>query len=84
MDSTDTILLVAFGLGIGVVVGYFIFRPRQATTQYSVVQGYQPTIASVSPLNEKIKYQNEEVWSWTDWKGRPREIVVHRKVKENV
>ncbi len=26
-------------------------------------------------------YENEEVWSWIDWKGREREITVTRKAK---
>jgi len=24
---------------------------------------------------------NEEIWEWVDWKGRPRKITVHRRVK---
>jgi len=27
-----------------------------------------------------ITYQNEETWEWIDWKGRQRQITVHRKV----
>ena len=29
----------------------------------------------------ETSYENEEVWSWVDWKGREREITVSRKAK---
>ena len=25
---------------------------------------------------------NKETWEWTDWKGRPRSITVHREVRQ--
>jgi len=81
MDSTEKIILLAFGIGITMGVAYFIFRPKQVAQEYRTVQSYQPIIQEVVS-NEKVRYENEETWTWTDWKGREREIVVHRKVKE--
>jgi hypothetical protein len=38
-----------------------------------------PPTASASPS----LYSNNEVWEWTDWRGRKRMITVHRSVRED-
>lgn len=42
----------------------------------------------LSPPLETSKLEaaqrNEEIWRWKDWRGREREITVHREVKRRV
>lgn len=45
-----------------------------ATAQHPQVL---PPIANTAPIMQT----NEEQWVWTDYKGRERQITVHRKVK---
>jgi hypothetical protein len=85
MDSTDKIILLIAGIGFAVGVAFYVLRPKTSAITYKVVQSNQPFTASQEVTsNEKVRYENEETWTWTDWKGREREIVVHRKVKEIV
>lgn len=36
---------------------------------------------AVSSSQNKPLAVNSETWEWTDWKGRPRTITVHREVR---
>ena len=36
--------------------------------------------SAIRPVAGRIR--NEEKWNWTDYKGRPREFIIHREVTE--
>ncbi len=71
MDSGDAFLLLAGAIVGGLAVYMLFFRPLTYD---------QP------PIPEARVYKpvavNKETWEWTDWKGRPRSITVHREVKQ--
>jgi len=74
MDSGDAFLLLA-GAVIGGLAVYMLFFRSQT---YSQIQTYAKPEANVY----KPVAVNKEVWRWKDWKGRDREITVHREVKQ--
>jgi uncharacterized membrane-anchored protein YhcB (DUF1043 family) len=69
MSERDWILLAA-GLLIGVPIGIALLW---FFTHHTTPQTYQSTPQQV--------YANEEKWTWTDYKGRRREIAVKREAK---
>jgi len=65
MDLTLEDLLIIFGLGI--FIGVIV--SKAATSQPAL----QKPVGQI--------YMNEETWHWVDWRGRERQITVHRRVK---
>jgi len=59
-----------FGLGIWRWPLLNILLGLRGTSGAGEKRGLAPTMA------------NEERWTWTDSKGRKRELVIHREVKE--
>jgi hypothetical protein len=59
------------GIPIGVVLLWFFTQP--SAPQIS------PQQRTATP---QTSYTNEEKWTWIDYKGRRREIVVKREAKE--
>lgn len=54
------------------LLGIIIVVPRLRTGLPSAVPTSEPN---------KPAAVNCETWEWTDWKGRPRRITVHREVR---
>jgi len=52
-------------LGIGIAVGITIMMKMPSQSL---------------PANPVV-YENEDVFEWTDWEGKERKLVRHRKVK---
>lgn len=69
-DQWGWVLLFA-GVAIGAVVYLALSRGGSSAPLYK-------------PVSHQPVYLNEEVWRWTDWRGRNREIVIHREVKMGV
>ena len=46
-----------------------------------VILGLLVLIAFILLKSKSQSISNEEVWRWTDWRGRQREIVAFRKVQ---
>jgi len=61
------------GLVVGVLIGIAVGIPVGWLIAY-----YLPMAAP-----KPVAYTNEEVWQWVDYKGRDREIRVHRDVRPN-
>ena len=38
-------------------------------------------ISRRSSIAAPLQVNNLETWEWVDWKGRPRQIAVHRETK---
>jgi hypothetical protein len=72
VTEKDWLLLTA-GLLIGIPVGIALFW---FFTQHTTPLTYQSSPQQV--------YANEEKWTWTDYKGRHREITVKREAKSLV
>ena len=69
MKDGFTFGLILLGVGViaGLAVAFMFMTP-------------EPAVGALS-LRKPATQMNEEVWRWKDWKGREREITVHRKVK---
>ena len=82
MDSGDAFLLLA-GAIVGGLAVYMLFFRSQAYAlnppRAVVYRPFQGKAEAYSPVQK-----NEENWEWTDWRGRPRKITVHREVKRLV
>ena len=59
---------IIIGIIVGIAIGYMLSKAQ------NVRLAVEPNLPVV----------NEERWAWTDYKGNKRDIVVHRKVKEEV
>ncbi len=74
MDVEDAILLIAGAIVGGLAVYMLFFRP-QPDSQIQIYAKPESKIYKPVAINK-------EVWRWKDWKGRDREITVHREVKQ--
>jgi uncharacterized membrane-anchored protein YhcB (DUF1043 family) len=62
-------LLIGIGFVIGIPVGIILLSFFTQSASSPVLQQAQQV------------YENEEKWTWVDWKGRQREIIVKREAK---
>lgn len=75
MDDRGWLLII---FGVGVVVGLAVGTKYLGGQALSVGQ-----CSGACPLSQREQtiLQNEDVFEWVDWRGVPRKIVRHRKVK---
>jgi hypothetical protein len=75
MDGRDWGLIGA-GVLIGIPIGMFLLWLLQQRTPAQAPQ----TPQTLQPPPQQV-YANEEKWTWIDYRGRRREIVVKREAK---
>jgi hypothetical protein len=63
------LLGLVIGLPLGIFLGWLLLRGLSGEPQHSGEQ-------------QQYKLRNKEEISWTDWRGRPRLVTIHREVEQ--
>ena len=78
--TKENILLFSLGLLIGVPICIVIIYLLKGNVDFSqILPKAQPKAAPETTSTTVM--ENKEVWTWVDYKGNQRELVVHREVK---